>query len=205
MSICLTLSGDYLQTKMVSVRFLSLALLFALGGCSVAPVVRQDSYAAIAKQHLQALQSWKLEARMSITSPDDSWSANVDWQRKVGEDNIELSGLFGQGAAVIHVGEHDVSIDRGDGKIQHSDNPDQFVKEQLGLFVPVRALAYWVIGLPAPMQAVDYAEQGFIQAGWQVEYKEWQPVKGQVMPRKVTATYDKIKLKLVCDAWVIDQ
>ncbi len=174
-------------------------------GCSVAPVIQQDGYALIPKKHLLELRDWALEGRLSITSPDDSWSANLVWHRKANEDMIELSGPFGQGAIVIHLVENGVSIDRGDGHMQRSDDPDQFVQAQLGVFVPVRALANWVIGLPAPGQATNFLAKGFAQGDWQVEYKEWLDVKGKVMPRKLTVTNAKIKLKLVCDQWVIDE
>ncbi|MCX7087581.1 MAG: lipoprotein insertase outer membrane protein LolB [Methylococcales bacterium] len=193
-----------MQTNQVFVRYLgSAALLLMLAGCSVTPELPQEGYGAVSKQHLSQLTQWKLDGRMSITSPDDSWSANVEWQRRAGEDSIQLSGPLGQGAVIIHLGAKEVSIDDGDGRLQHSSDPDLFVKERLGVFVPVRALSYWVIGLPDPSREVRYTAQGFEQENWQIEYKEWQSIAGRSMPRKVTVVNDKVKLKLVCDQWVI--
>ncbi|MEQ1638664.1 MAG: lipoprotein insertase outer membrane protein LolB [Methylococcales bacterium] len=196
--------GFLLANSVVLVRYFSLAgLLFTLVGCSVAPKLPEEGYAAISKQHLAELKHWRLEGRMSISSVDDSWSANVEWQREPGEDTIQLSGPFGQGAVVIHLGENEVRIDRGDGRIEYSEDPDLFVKERLGVFVPVRALRYWVVGLPDSSRSVRYTLQGFEQEDWRVEYKEWQSIAGKLMPRKVFVVNDKIKLKLVCDQWVI--
>lgn len=185
-------------------RILSGLPLFFLVSCSVVPTYHEGEYAAIAKEHLQALHNWSFAGRISVTSSADSWSANLEWRQKAAEDWIQLSGPFGQSASLIHLNGDGVSLDRGDGNVQYSDAPDQFVSEQLGVFVPVRALAYWVKGLPAPTIDVDYAQQGFAQAGWRVVYTEWQAVKGRPMPRKITVTKDNFKLKLVCDEWVID-
>ncbi|NOT85271.1 MAG: outer membrane lipoprotein LolB [Methylococcaceae bacterium] len=205
MNICLILIGGFLVIKIGVVRYFSwAAVLFVLASCSVTPELPQEGYAAISKQHLRELKHWGLDGRISISSPDDSWSANIEWQSVLHGDTIRLSGPLGQGAVVIQLGADRVSIDRGDGQVQRSQDPDAFVVEQLGVFVPVRALKYWVIGLPDPSRAIRYTLQGFEQEDWQVEYKEWQSLAGKAMPRKVTVINDKIKLKLVCDQWVID-
>lgn len=179
-------------------------LVVILPGCSVTPPVGNgQGYALISKAHLQKLQDWSLEGRISITSSADSWSANVVWHRNSGADTIALSGPFGQGAVVVSLHENVVSIDRGDGNVRRSEDPDVLVREELGVFVPVRSLAYWVVGLPAPSQSASYSAYGFVQEDWQVEYKEWSLVDGKSMPRKITVSNEKIKLKLVCDQWVI--
>lgn len=185
------------------VRYLSLVWVLMAAGCAVTPTAPPIGYAAISKQHLEVLDMWSLSGRIAITSPEDSWSANMVWQRAGGEDSIQLSGPFGQGAVNIHLALNAVTVDRGDGKIERSSNPDEFVNAQLGVFVPVQSLAYWVIGLPEPTGPVVYAEQGFSQKEWRVEYKEWQVVEHKSMPRKVVVTNGRLKLKLMCDQWEI--
>jgi outer membrane lipoprotein LolB len=203
MRICLSLSVVFLWTEQVFGYLRVAVLLVGVAGCSVTPELPMGGYAAMSKQHLRELTHWHLEGRLSIASPDDSWSANVDWQRSADEDRIQLSGPLGQGAVIIRLGADAVSVDRGAGQVQYSDDPDSFVKEQLGVFVPVRALAYWIVGLSDPSRLVHYTLQGFDQQEWQVDYKEWQSVAGKLMPRKITVVNDKLKLKLVCDQWVI--
>lgn len=202
MRICWTLKNVCLRIDMWA-RYLSLVLLLSVVGCAVVPTVPQIGYAAISKQHLEALDRWSLSGRIAITSPEDSWSANMVWQRAGGEDNIQLSGPFGQGAVNVHLALNEVTVDRGDGKMERSSDPDEFVRTQLGVFVPVRSLAYWVVGLPEPTALAVYAEQGFSQKEWLVEYKEWQDVEHKSMPRKVVVTNGKLRLKLVCDQWEI--
>lgn len=177
-------------------------LLLQLLGCATAPeVVLQDSYVAIAKQPLKKLTKWKFEGRMAISSAKDSWNANVKWQHKTGLDQIGLSGLLGQGATLIAIADDWVTIDAGKGPIEQSNDPDAFVSEQLGVFVPVQALASWVIGLPAKKTREVVNQEGFEQDGWLVSYKEWEKAGDRLMPHKIYVKNDQVKLKLIIEQW----
>lgn len=202
MNICLKLKNACFRDNMRA-KLLGLWLSLLVSGCAVMPSAPQVGYAAISKQHLNALYSWSLNGRVSITSPEDSWSANIAWQRTGGDHSLLLSGPFGQNAVNIQLTESGVTVDRGDGKPERSSDADAFVSAQLGVFVPVRSLTYWVIGLPEPTEKVVYSEQGFSQKEWQIEYKEWQVVGHKSMPRKMIVTNGKLKLKLVYDQWKI--
>lgn len=177
-------------------------LLLGLIGCAVPPVTfEQDDYASLSKQHLAAIKMWRFEGRMAITGPSDSWTANVKWQHKPGLDRVNLSGLLGQGATVIELNDEWVTIDDGKGPIAQSNDPDEFVSEKLGVFVPVRSLVSWVVGLPDKQKKVVATAQGFDQDGWQVVYKEWLKLNEVAMPHKVNVNNDKVKLKLVIEKW----
>lgn len=185
-------------------QFLKMGLigLVLLQGCTTAPkLVQQDKYDVQSRQHLYELKQWFFEGRMAITSEQDSWTANAEWKHEQTLDTITLSGPLGQGAVVIKLTDDHVSVDQGDGKIEASDDPDGFVMQKLGVFVPVSALTYWVMGLPDPDRQVTSAHQGFEQDGWKVSYKEWQSVGVQQMPHKVNVMNEKVKLKLVFDRW----
>ena len=89
-------------------------------------------------------------------------------------------------------------------KVQSSTQPEEFINQQLGMFVPVHSLRYWVIGLPEPTSAFVETATGFKQAGWFIEYKQMQPVDEQSMPRKIMVTNERVKLKLIIDQWVLN-
>jgi outer membrane lipoprotein LolB len=179
-------------------------LVLILSGCTTAPVEPEAHYSKIAREHLYQLERWSFEGRLALTGKNDSWSASINWGHRPDDEKIKLSGPLGQGATVIQLTGDLVVIDRGDGRAQSSTQPEEFINQQLGMFVPVHSLRYWVVGLPEPTSAFVETATGFRQAGWFIEYKQMQPVDNQSMPRKITVTNEQVKLKLVIDQWVLN-
>jgi len=176
----------------------------ALSGCSLFPVEPPAvPYSKTATLPLYKLQQWSFEGRLSITGRSDSWTANTDWQHTVNKERVKLSGPLGQGATVIELTKGKVTIDRGDGKVQTSDQPEAFINQQLGMFVPIESLRYWVIGLPEPTQKFTETPTGFQQAGWMIEYKQMQDVAKTTMPYKINVSNEHVKLKLIIDQWLL--
>jgi outer membrane lipoprotein LolB len=142
-----------------------------------------------------------LEGRVAITAPKDSWSAHIEWSHRPDSETIRLSGPLGQGAVVIELAGDVVKIDRGGGHVQSSNQPEQFINQQLGLFVPLQSLRFWAVGLPESGQAFQETPDGFVQAGWLIAYKEMQKAGVETMPHKMAVANEHVKLKLIIDQW----
>lgn len=153
---------------------------------------------------LYGIRSWGFTGRLALISEQDSWSASIAWRHVPGKEQIELAGPLGQGAARIELTNSMVTIDKGGGDIQSSENPEAFISQQLGMPVPLRSMGYWVLGLVMPEQESQPMVDGFLQNGWYVDYRELQVVGLQTMPRKMTVMNDKVKLKLVIDNWKLN-
>jgi len=139
-----------------------------------------------------------------VTSATDSWSASIEWQHETHQDKIKLSGPLGQGAIAITLTAENISIDTGEKIIQKSENIDALIQQQLGIFIPVQALRYWVLGLTAPDQSYEIHENGFTQAQWLIRYSQMQQLETQQwMPRKLSVQQQQTKLKLIIDHWVL--
>lgn len=180
----------------------TLVFVLMLSACvSINAPEPDNSYTKTTRAHLYEMQRWHLEGRLGIFAPKDSWSANIDWQHQPNADRIKLSGPLGQGAISITLIDERVAIDRGDGHAQTSSNPEQFINQQLGIFVPLQSLRFWATGLPELGQLFQTTSDGFVQNKWLIAYKEMQKVSGESMPRKMTVSNDKIKLKLIVDQW----
>jgi outer membrane lipoprotein LolB len=175
-----------------------------LPACSTAPVEPEVLYSKIAREHLYKLERWSFEGRLALTGKNDSWSASINWGHRPDDEKIKLSGPMGQGATVIQLTGDLVIIDRGGDEVQSSIRPEEFINQQLGMFVPVNSLRYWVVGLPEPTSAFVETATGFTQSGWLIEYKQMQSVDNQSMPRKIAVTNEQVKLKLIIDQWVLN-
>lgn len=181
---------------------LACGAMFLLVACATTPVETELHYSRKEMLQLYQLKHWSFEGRLALTSRSDSWTANISWEHTPDSERIRLAGPLGQGAVVISLMGDVVTIDRGGKDVQTSRNPEEFVNQQLGMFVPVRSLRYWVIGLPEPSRSYQDNNAGFSQAGWLCEYKQVQEVdKKGVMPHKLMVMNDQVKLKLIIDHW----
>ena len=179
-------------------------VILMVSGCTTEIVAPETLYSKITRESLYNLEQWSFEGRLGLTGIKDSWQANINWQHRSSNEEIRLSGPLGQGATIIKLTGKLVTIDRGNDKIQTSLEPEAFISQQLGMFVPVRSLRYWVIGVPEPGSPYVEAGLGFRQAGWLIEYKQMQRVNAQNMPRRITVTNEKVKLKIMIDQWILN-
>ncbi|MEI6542960.1 MAG: lipoprotein insertase outer membrane protein LolB [Methylococcales bacterium] len=183
-------------------RWLILGMVFlVMTACSTTQVEEGIKYSKSTREHLYDLGSWSFSGRLALTGKKDAWQANIVWAHDLGSDEIKLSGPLGQGATVIRLSSDEVIIDRGDGKVLSSRQPEDFISQQLGLAVPVRSLRYWVVGLPEPSTTFVLTTDGFVQSGWLIEYKQEQVVNSELLPRKISVTNERVKLKLMIDQW----
>ena len=183
-------------------RWLILGMVFlVMTACSTTQVEEGIKYSKSTREHLYDLGSWSFSGRLALTGKKDAWQANIVWAHDLGSDEIKLSGPLGQGATVIRLSSDEVIIDRGDGKVLSSRQPEDFINQQLGLAVPVRSLRYWVVGLPEPSTTFVLTTDGFVQSGWLIEYKQEQVVNSELIPRKISVTNERVKLKLMIDQW----
>jgi outer membrane lipoprotein LolB len=172
-----------------------------LTACAGVSTVSSNLYSKTNRDRLYTVQTWHFEGRLWIASPNKSLSANADWRHTRNAENLKLSGPLGQGAVTVELADGIVKIDRGGGHTQFSSQPEEFINQQLGLFVPMYSLRYWVTGLPDSRQAYQETPDGFVQAGWLVKYKDMQKVGDEALPHKIIVTKDGLKLKLVIDQW----
>jgi outer membrane lipoprotein LolB len=188
-------------SQQFSVRISAVGIALLLSACATKPTLPEGFYSPSAKAHLYGVKAWSLEGRIAITAKNDSWSANIEWVHQPKLEKIKLSGPLGQGAVFIELTDNAVKIDRGGGNVQTSNQPGPFINQQLGMFVPLQFLRFWVIGLPESDQAYQSTSDGFVQDGWLVAYKAMQPYGIESLPHKLAVSDARVKLKLIIDQW----
>ncbi|WP_341326298.1 lipoprotein insertase outer membrane protein LolB [Methylotuvimicrobium sp. KM2] len=176
-------------------------VLTVLTGCSTSPVKDLAAYSELGRGEFYQLREWSLDGRVSLTARHDSWAGAIEWRRADSEEMIRVSGPFGQGAVNINIADDYVDVDRGDGAVRYYDRSDEFITEQLGFYVPLRSLRYWVIGLADPNESFENIGNGFIQAGWTIRYRKMQKTDRGLLPYKIDVSNPEVKLKLIIDQW----
>jgi outer membrane lipoprotein LolB len=187
------------RVKYRSVVVLILAAM--LVSCADVPVKSTRPFQLSGRDHLYSKAIWSFAGRIAITDENDSFSASIAWKHQDRQDKLELAGLFGQGRTLIELTDDGVVIDNGDERLQYSGNADELISRQVGVYIPVAALKYWVLGLVEPGVEYDVLEKGFVQSGWNVSYQQMQVVGQNVMPRKIRVEQEDVKLKLIINHW----
>ena len=156
---------------------------------------------------LAAMDAWTLRGKLALRTTDRSESASVIWQQSGSNVDLRLSGPLGAGATRVSSNGRQLVVSQN-GKADTFDisTPDA-VAASTGWNLPVKALPYWVRGLPAPepapsMTTIDAGlMQRFEQAGWQVHYERYQNVDGHRLPAKIAIENGDTRARLVIRSW----
>ncbi len=174
-----------------------------ISGCAYFQKQDQARYVLNADKRLYDLDGWSFSGRIAVKDERDSFTANFLWTHHNGIEEVELSGPFGQGRILLEITEHHVSIDDGDKKQFFAGHVDAIIHQKLGVYVPVSALRFWVLGLVDPRWNYDPVENGFEQMDWRVVYSQMQTIHPYLMPRKIKMQNEDKLVKIVIQSWDI--
>ncbi len=182
--------------------------LLLLSGCAAVTPPPSPSMARRVK--LAELTHWRLDGRIAVQTPDDAFQASLFWEHERQQDRVRISGPFSQGALSIILQDDLIFIRDSSGNTKSSRNVSALLHQELGFSVPLASLRYWVLGIPAPFAApgqVSYDPSGLVrrlrQDGWRLDFQTFVPADGYVLPQKLAAQGQDLKLKLFVDDWVI--
>lgn len=156
-------------------------------------------------QRLAQIAAFSLQGR---AADGRGVQADVHWQQFAdGGFALRLSGPFGVGALMIRGdAQGAVEIQTRDERIATTD-PEAWMRARLGWAFPVRGLRYWILGQPAPALPSQHRldDQGRLlvlqQGGWRLDYPAYIDAAGLSLPRRLDATQDDRRLKLIIDRW----
>lgn len=160
------------------------------------------------KTQLEQLNTWDINGRVAIQLENDSGSASLYWQQKVGAYKIRIIAPFGRGNLELNGDESGVSMSNGKGEIVHAEDAETLMLENLGWQVPVSGLYYWIRGIPTPAHDIDSMllddEARLInlfQAGWQVSFDRYRLHDELQLPEKMVLQNNIMKVKLSIKKW----
>ena len=131
----------------------------------------------------------------------------MTWQQRNDNYRMVLNGALGLGKMVLNGNQDAVSWSDSQGKNHHHPNPDELVNELWGWQIPVRALPFWVRGIPQPdiaitdLQLLNGAALAFNQAGWTVRYDAYRDSNGLTLPSRIVLEREGTVLTLLVNRW----
>jgi outer membrane lipoprotein LolB len=161
---------------------------------------------------LRGLPEFTLEGRVAVRAGDEGWQASVRWRQRGDVSEVRLSGPFGAGALQLRFEADVLTLTTSRGDKLSGEEAAGTLRQQLGFDPPIAELRHWLLAEPAPQDAVTKLEAGangrpamLEQQDWQLafeDYREQRMQRSRVqMPRRIIATRDAVRLRLVVDRW----
>lgn len=189
----------------------SLALLL-LAGCAGLPETPQDSAAVQSawtsrQQQLGSVQGFEANGRVAVKG--GGLSGALRWEQEGEAFKLRIAGPFGAGALSMQGTPTQVAIKGKDIDLV-TDNPQQVLSERTGWRLPLDALRWWVLGLPAPLPAAEAsitldAEGRALQmrqGDWLLSYSDYHrdPESAPALPGRIEAVQGEWMATVVLEA-----
>jgi outer membrane lipoprotein LolB len=149
---------------------------------------------------------FELTGRIAVKYRDDAGSGNIAWRHAARSDELLLSSPLGPGIARIVRSGDEVVLTTQDGREFRATDAESLTEQVLGFRLPLRGLADWVRGRPAPAptpapthQRPDAAGRlaELEQAGWRIEYQEYV----DALPARMKLNFPGVELRLAVSEW----
>jgi outer membrane lipoprotein LolB len=183
------------------------ALLPALTACSHWPGFKPEK-PAVELRLPAAPVAFRLEGRVAVKAGEESFSGGLLWQRDAGSEEVLLRTPLGQGVAELRGDSTGMELKDSEGKLHYAPDADTLAQRALGVELPLRGLAWWVVGLPRPgatYRAIPDADghlAELVQDGWQILFSRYAPHAGRQLPGKLVARRgEELEVRVVVDTW----
>ena len=146
---------------------------------------------------------------MAVKYTDGADSARLRWRQAADDLEMILSGPGGFKQATLIRENDQLSLLR-DGQWQPLNQWEDPLASEFGWSLPLDYLPWWLRGLPAPQLPAGRSEfemgrlSLLVQAGWTVEYPEYQWVQGRQLPRTIRFHRDDVEGKILLKEWVLE-
>ncbi len=187
----------------------ALALVLGLAGCAVPrlPALGPAPPAAAHIRAVQAIPGWSLAGRIGLRVENRAWSGSLRWTQRGARYRIRFVGPLGQGALDLQGGPGGVELRTSRGGRYRAASAAVLLERHLGWRLPVRALAYWVRGVPEPGRAYrlrlgpDGRIRGLTQAGWTLAIAGYRRVDRFELPARIEARRGTTRVRLAVGRW----
>lgn len=177
--------------------------LLLLSACSLVTTAPEpDTPARQAEAARARLAAWQFNGRVHTQEQ----RASLRWRQQEEAFDLLLRGPFGFGGVRITGTPERVEIDDGEERVVSHD-PVLDIYRRTGLLVPLQALRWWALGLPAPDVAATTRRDlsGYIseisQAGWTVSLADYQALDSLVFPHRITLQRDGQLFAIEISRW----
>lgn len=160
---------------------------------------------------LNKLQTWQVNGKIAVHTPQDSGSATVDWSQNHGRYTVSLFGPLGAGSMKLSGKPGKVTLDMSDGKHVSAKSPEDLLAKAWGFKLPVSYLNFWIRGLPVPGVSANTQFDDshhlvqLTQAGWRVQFLNYTHINQLDLPTKLEINSPSLTSKIIIYDWNINK
>ncbi len=155
------------------------------------------------------LTQWTAKGRIALVAQGEGGSGSFVWQQRSERTELSVRGPLGAGGLQVVTDGSELKVSDGTGQPLDGDAARAALERRLGVTLPLDALRYWMLGIPAPetagglVQPATGSTPGFVQGGWVVSYDVLGVQAGWRLPSRLSATTGATRVRIVVDDWVL--
>jgi len=193
----------------ICIFILSGVILLAVSGCS--SLQSSTSAKPVFPEILTTFpDTWTLHGRISVINENENWYARFNWIQEKEDFQISFTGPLGETELQISQVDRDIRL-KTPSYERTSNDLEQLISQETGWKFPVNSLRYWSYGRPNPDESanVKYNEQQHVseisQSGWRIQYPKRMQVEQYLLPKKIIATEQNMKIKIIITRWELGE
>jgi outer membrane lipoprotein LolB len=164
--------------------------LTLVAGCATRPVTSVPSEASRPADPTE-LSQWTAKGRLALAAAGEGGSGSFVWQQRSERTELTVRGPLGAGGLHVVTDGERLELQDDAGRALDGDAARLELEQRLGTRLPLDALRYWMLGVPAPHD----------DGAWTVSFDGYHPVQGWSLPGKVTAQAGDTRVRIVIDDW----
>lgn len=183
--------------------------LLLLAGCAGLPPQQADNQSwAQHSAQLAQLQHWTTNGKIALRTAAQSESGSLLWRQEAASTHIRLSGPMGISTTTLDSdGEH-LEIRQGEEYSRWSIDDPALAEDAVGQ-LPLKALHYWLKGIPAPqypVESIALDPPGRLpteirQQGWTVVYQDFGQFSQYTLPTRLRVYRDEVNARIILRQW----
>lgn len=145
---------------------------------------------------------------MAFRSIDRAESASISWLQDKEHTELRLSGPLGFSTTTISSDGEVIEVKQAKETRYYAMSDTVRIYRDTGINLPLKALPYWLKGLPNPDAAIERQEflgdqlKQLVQSGWTIDYEQYKPFKSYSLPTKINIKRADTQLRLIMRQWM---
>jgi outer membrane lipoprotein LolB len=144
---------------------------------------------------------------VAVSGVESGGSAGIRWQQADARSRVSVFGTLGAGGINILLDAGHLHVKTSRGEEVDGEEAARVIDDRLGAPLPLAELRYWLLGVTAPgpesteVLGENQRLAALTQKGWEVHFAEYQRVAGDLLPARVDARRDQVRVKLRISRW----
>lgn len=173
-----------------------LAVFLLLSGCASQPQPVVQLNSNVHQQNLANFDKWQLSGRLAFKSPEDKFSANLNWTQDQQAYRVKLTSFIGTSLLEMEGSPGFARIEADDKEYQGSD-ASRLIRRITGWNIPIEDLPVWIKGQVNPQDQATFDDKGLVKQvsaacflcdNWQISFDQYKPLDDIWLPHRITLT-----------------